>query len=170
MGGDAPRLVAAFGSSKALETALVALRSAGVDDVVTYTPTPVRAATDVSPAGLAGAVAGLVGAAGAFAMQVYANVWGYPLDIGGRPKFSWPSFVPIALEVGILLAVLGIFICVFVTAPLLRLYAPIDDCDLIRRSTSDRWVVVVSSSEPRDLIQAHDICARLGALEIEDSA
>jgi hypothetical protein len=165
---DAPRLVAAFGSARALDAALGELHHAGVGQVATYTPTPVHAPTDASPAGVAGAVAGLAGFAAAFAMQVYANVWGYPLDIGGRPNFSWPSFAPIALEVGILFAVLGIFVCVFVSAPLLRLYAPIDECDLIRRSSTDRWVVAISSSDPRDIARAHNICARLGALQIEN--
>lgn len=165
---NAPRLVAAFGSARALNAALGALHDAGVREVATYTPTPVHAPTDASPAGVAGAVAGLVGAAGAFAMQVYANIWGYPLDIGGRPTFSWPSFAPIALEVGILFAVLGVFVCVFVTAPLLRLYAPIDDCDLIRRSSSDRWLVAISSGDPRDIARARGICAKLGALQIEE--
>jgi hypothetical protein len=165
---DAPRLVAAFGSARALDAVVDELRGAGVVRVETYTPTPVYAPTDISPAGVAGAVAGIVGVAGAFATQVYANVWGYPLDIGGRPKFSWPSFAPIALEVGILSAFLGVFICVFVTAPLLQLYAPIDDGDLIRRSSSDRWLVAISSGDPQDIARAREICARLGALEIED--
>jgi hypothetical protein len=162
------RLVAAFSSARALEKALGELNGASVGEIATYTPTPVFPTADVSPAGVVGAVTGLLGVIAAFALQVYANVWSYPLDIGGRPKFSWPSFVPIALEVGILCAVLGVFVCVFVMAPLLRFFAPIDDCDLLRRSSADRWVVAIKSDDPLTLARARDICASLGAREIEE--
>ncbi len=165
---DAPRLLAAFGSARKFEAALGMLHGAGVGEIATYTPTPVEApAGAASPAGVAGVVAGLFGGIGAFAMQAYANVWAYPLDIGGRPKFSWPSFAPIALEVGILFAVLGILISVCVTAPLFRLHAPIDDCDLMHRASTDRWVVAINSTDSQAIARARDICTRLGALEIE---
>jgi hypothetical protein len=167
MQSDAPCLVAAFGSSRIFEAALGTLHGAGVGEIETYTPTPVDAPTGASPAGVVGLAAGLFGGAGAFAMQIYANIWAYPLDIGGRPKFSWPSFAPIALEVGILFAVLGVLTTVCVTAPLLRLHAPIDDCDLIHRASTDRWVVAISSTDSQAIARARDICTRLGALQIE---
>jgi hypothetical protein len=84
-------VVASFASEAGLVEALPRLRGLGV--VETYTP---KALEDdqASILPLVVLVGGLVGTAGGFVMQVYANVIGYPLDAGGRPEFSWPAFVP----------------------------------------------------------------------------
>ena len=38
---------------------------------------------------------GIIGGAGAYYMQWYANLVSYPINIGGRPMHSWPAFIPI---------------------------------------------------------------------------
>jgi hypothetical protein len=157
-------VVASFASEAGLVEALPRLRSLGV--VETYTP---KALEDdqASILPLVVLVGGLVGTAGGFVMQVYANVIGYPLDVGGRPEFSWPAFVPIAFEIGVLSAVLAGFIAFLVVNRLPRLYDPVDEASLMRGATRDRWCVAIRTESPD---RAHAMLRDLAADAVEELA
>ena len=47
---------------------------------------------------------GIAGALSAFALQYYCAVVSYPVNVGGRPLNSWPSFIPVTFELTILFA------------------------------------------------------------------
>lgn len=155
-------LVASFASQAGLVDALPRLRALG--GVETYTPTALE---DDQPSTLplVVLVAGLLGAAGGFAMQVYANMIGYPVDIGGRPEFSWPAFIPIAFEIGVLSAVLAGFVAFLVVNRLPRLYDPVDECSLLRGAMRDRWCVSIRTEAPD---QTHALLRDLAANEVEE--
>ena len=100
-------IVAAFETQQALEHALARLRAERIGMIETYTP---KALTDDetgvgSPLPLMIFLAGMIGAAAMFGLETYADVVNWPVDVGGRPAFSWPAFVPIAFEVGVLFAI-----------------------------------------------------------------
>jgi hypothetical protein len=155
-------LVASFMSEALLMQALPELRALGI--VETYTP---QALEDDRPSILPLVVlaAGLVGAAGGFGMQVYANTIGYPIDIGGRPAFSWPAFVPIAFEIGVLSAVLAGFIAFLVVNRLPHLYDPVDEASLIQGASRDRWCVAIRTEAPD---RAHAVLRDRSADAVED--
>lgn len=50
---------------------------------------------------------GISGALIAFGTMSFSAVVHYPFNVGGRPHFSWPAFVPITFEVMILFSALG---------------------------------------------------------------
>ncbi len=148
-------LVASFGSESSLLGALPHLH--GLGDVETYTPKALEYDHAPSLLPLVVLVAGLSGAAAGFAMQTYANVLAYPINIGGRPRFSWPAFIPISFEIGVLSAVLAGCIGFLVVNRLPRLYDPVDEAMLMRRATQDRWCVSIRTDAPertRDLLRA----------------
>jgi hypothetical protein len=155
-------VLAAFHDQEALQSALHRLRSAELGPLETYTPQPLT--EGASPLPLAIFVAGVLTTAASFALQVYTNTSAYPLDIGGRPRFSWPAFVPTALENGILAAVAAGFFGYLILNRLPRLYEPIDEAIAIRRASRDFWCVAVRTDHTGHAEQILQAC---GALSIE---
>jgi hypothetical protein len=65
-----------------------------------------------------GAVFGFLGAALAFLFQWY-TITDYPLTFGGKPNFTWLTFIPVTFEFGILFAAIAMFITFCIKAGLI---------------------------------------------------
>src|SRR5438105_9447629 len=46
-------------------------------------------------------IGGIAGAVTAFGMMWFSATIHYPINVGGRPLFSWPAFIPITFELTI---------------------------------------------------------------------
>src|SRR5262245_20112985 len=105
-------LVAEFSDPEHIVAAANQAREAGYKKMDAYSPFPVH--------GLSEAIgfhdmwvpwiilaSGVAGAIGGFLLEVYCMGIDYPLNVGGRPLLSWPSFIPPAFETTILCASFG---------------------------------------------------------------
>ncbi|MBX3169531.1 MAG: DUF3341 domain-containing protein [Candidatus Eremiobacteraeota bacterium] len=88
-------------------------------------------------------LAGLSGAALGFALCSWSAVWAYPFQIGGTPLFSWPAFLPITFECGVLLAALTAFVSVFAQAGLPRYHHPLFDFEAFRAASYNGFFLQV---------------------------
>jgi hypothetical protein len=94
-------------------------------------------------------IAGLTGAAFGFGLQVTGMVFHYPYDVGGRPYFSWPAFIPITFECMILFGAFTCGLSMLAINGFPRPHHPIFNAKNFERATSDHFFLCIESEDPR---------------------
>ena len=103
-------VMAEFDSPSALVNAARAAREMGYRKLDAYTPFPIEELADAlhlhkNKLPLLVLIGGIIGGTVGYMLQYFVAVIYYPLNIGGRPLHSWPSFIIITFEMTILFAV-----------------------------------------------------------------
>ena len=147
-------LLAEFTGPEELVRGAEEVSKAGYRRVETYTPFAVEGISEAlhfRPFAVAVIflVAALLSAAAGYFMEYYASVISYPENIGGRPLHSWPSFVPITFEMGVLGGVIGGVVGMLLLNRLPRYSHPVSNVERFRAASSDAFFLCVESSDPR---------------------
>lgn len=112
---------------------------------------------------------GIWGGGATFLLEWYSAVVDYPIDVGGRPDFSWPAFVPAALEMTILWAVLFGVAAMLIGNGLPRLNHPLFDVPAFDRASDDRFFLLLRADDPRfDASECRAFLESLGPLSISE--
>ena len=145
-------LMAEFETPEALLAAAQAAHARGYRRLDAYSPFPVEGLAEAIgftknriPMIVAGG--GLLGGGLAYFMQWYVNVVDYPLNVGGRPYHSWPSFIPITFELTILFASFAAIIGLFVLNRLPQPYHPAFNAPHFERASQDRFFLCIEADD-----------------------
>ena len=90
----------------------------------------------------------LMGAGIGYLIQWYVNAVNYPLNVGGRPPHSWPVFIPITFETGILFTGVSAFVLFFVLTRLPRLWQPLFQVPGFASASVDGFWLAIDRRDP----------------------
>ncbi len=152
-------LVAEFDDPTRLIEAAQTVKDKGYRRMEAYTPYPLKELDNIIkidkffpgfnplPALILGG--GLTGAAFAWALQYYIAAIEYPLNVGGRPLNSWPSFIIIMFELTILFAGTAAFLGSLLLSGLPRPNFPLFNLPRFAAASQDRFFLCI---EARDAV------------------
>jgi len=114
-------------------------------------------------------IGGLIGCFSGFFMPYYLEVWDYPINVGGRPPDSWPSFIPITFEMTILCAALAGIFGMLALNGLPQPYHPVFNVPRFELASRDRFFLVIEAKDPKfDHTETRIFLESLGAREVSD--
>ena len=167
-------VMAEFEQPDALLDATWRARQAGYRRMDAYTPFPVEGEADalgmhrslvpwlVAGAGLTGGLTGTL-------LTIWAMAFAYPINVGGRPYVSIPSFVPPAYELTILFSALMAVFSLFFLCKLPEPYHPVFNVPSFSRATVDRFFLLIQADDPRfDPRRTTEFLRSLEPLEVVD--
>lgn len=172
--GSPHGLIAEFADAEAMTSAVRAAVAAGWARMEAYAPFPVPEAAEALGvrAALVGWIAaglGLAGAATTFAAQWWLAVHDYPLNIGGRPPFAWPVFLPATYIVGVLSAAAAALLGMLLLNRLPRLHHPVFYARGFHRASEDRYFLCLHADDPMyDRDRAESFLRGLSPLRVSE--
>lgn len=92
---------------------------------------------------------GLVGVSAGIGLEYWASVHAYPHNVGGKPLWSWPLFVPPAYECMILFASAAAFFGMFALNGLPRPHHPVFSAKRFELASQNKFFMVIESVDPK---------------------
>lgn len=149
------------------------MRDAGFTKWDAHTPFPVHGLEGAmglrrSPLPWIVLVMGLTGVGLGFLLQAWVHGSAYPLVISGKPFFTWPAFIPVTFEVGVLFAALGAVFGMLALNKLPMHHHPLFKSRLFERVTDDAFFISIESWDPKfDPTATRSLLESVGARNIE---
>ena len=145
-------LVAEFGEPTTLVAATRRAYAAGYRKMDAYSPIPIEGLHEelgfhATRLPLIVLIGGLVGLAAGYGLEYWSSVIAYPMNIGGRPLHTWPSFIPVAFETTILGAALAAVLGMLALNGLPEPYHPIFNAPRFRMASRNAFFLCIESKD-----------------------
>jgi hypothetical protein len=147
-------LLAEFDDPAALLAAVRRAYAEGYRRMDAYTPFPVEGLADAlgfrrTRVPLVILVGGVVGCLGGYLLQYWCNVVDYPINVGGRPLNSWPSFLPVTFELTVLCAALAGVFGLLALCGLPMPYHSLFNEPRFAQASRDRFFLCIEQADPK---------------------
>ena len=168
-------LMAEFADPTSLVAAAKRTHAEGYRKVDAFTPFPMHElfdALEINDTKLQKVVlgAGILGAFAGFGLCYWTQVIAYPLNIGGRPFNSWPSFIPVTFELTILFAAAATVLSMILMNGLPMPYHPVFNVRrFAERASQDGLFLAIEAEDPKfDRERTRAFLQSLGAREVNE--
>jgi len=147
-------LMAEFDSAQELMDAAHKTHEAGYHEIDAYSPFPIEGLAEAigfhkNRVPLVVLLGGLFGGISAYALQYWVAAITYPVNVGGRPFHSWPSFIIVTFELTILFGGLSSAIGMIALNGLPMPYHPVFNVPEFAKCSENKFFLVVFSSDPK---------------------
>ena len=146
-------MTAEFDSPSALVAATRAAHDKGYRKVDAYSPFPIEELNDVlhlhrNKLPLIVLLGGITGGITAYLMQYYITVWDFPINIGGRPLHSWPSYIIITFELTVLFAAISCVLGLLALCGLPMPYHPMFNVPRFASASRNQFFLCIEAADP----------------------
>lgn len=168
---DVYGVVAEFDHPDKLVKAAKSVRERGYRRIEAYSPYPIEELSEIIPRiNLLPAIVllgGFTGALTAWVMQYLIAAKDYPTNVGGRPLYSWPAFIPILFELTVLFAACAAFFGMLALCGFPRPHFPLFNSPRFAGVTSGRFYLCIEARDPQfRLANATQLLESLDPIEV----
>jgi ActD protein len=167
-------IIAEFEDAHDVVAAAEKTYAAGYRRIDAYTPFPVEDLSealghrDLAVPWVMG-IGGILGAVSGFGLLSYCLVSAYPLNIGGRPLYGWPHYMPITFEMTVLFTALSGVVGMLMLNQLPMPYHPVFDAPDFEKATSSSFFLCIEATDPKfDREATRQFMETLGAAKVSE--
>ena len=146
-------VMAEFDNPTDLVNATRAIYEKGYRKLDAYTPFPIEELSDVlhlhkNKLPLIVLIGGLLGGLTGYLLQYFVTVIYFPINVGGRPLHSWPSYIIITFELTILFGCISAVLGMLGLCGLPMPYHPTFNVPRFVTASRDRFFLCVEATDP----------------------